>query len=469
MLPNVMQRIFILLTICLSGLIVCAQPVSERLTKAFETFEKDAQLQAALASLYVIDAKTGKVVFDENGRVGLAPASTQKIITSATAYELLGKDFTYKTEVGFVSPLVNGELKGHLIIYPSGDPTLGSWRWNATKEDKVMERISAAVKKAGLKSLAAITVDNRKWKAEAIPDGWIWQDIGNYYGAGASGLNWRENQYDILLKSGTSIGSKVEVARTKPYMYRHSLESVVTAAAKGTGDNAYIYFPINGSKGIIRGTIPVNENSFTISGAMPDPHYQFEATLFDSLKRFAVENRYKSQSVNEFGDDKKRIVLHTETSPPLDSIVYWFNRRSINLYGEAMIKTIAFQKKGMGDTEAGIELVKAFWKGKGIDPTELNMVDGSGLSPLNRVTTHAQVTILQHAQKQSWYGGYYLSLPEYNGMKMKSGTIRGAKGFTGYHQSKEGNQYIFSFLVNNYNGSASSLVQKMYKVLDVLK
>jgi D-alanyl-D-alanine carboxypeptidase/D-alanyl-D-alanine-endopeptidase (penicillin-binding protein 4) len=54
-------------------------------------------------------------------------------------------------------------------------------------------------------------------------------------------------------------------------------------------------------------------------------------------------------------------------------------------------------------------------------------------------------------------------------MKMKSGTIRGVKGFCGYHRGKDGREYIFSFLVNNYNGPAGSLVQKMYRVLDILK
>jgi D-alanyl-D-alanine carboxypeptidase/D-alanyl-D-alanine-endopeptidase (penicillin-binding protein 4) len=97
------------------------------------------------------------------------------------------------------------------------------------------------------------------------------------------------------------------------------------------------------------------------------------------------------------------------------------------------------------------------------------MTDGSGLSPLNRVTTNAQVKILQYAKMQSWFSGYYDAFPEYNGMKMKSGTISGVKGFCGYHRSKKGQEFIFSFLVNNYNGSSSALVQKMYKVLDEFK
>ena len=54
-------------------------------------------------------------------------------------------------------------------------------------------------------------------------------------------------------------------------------------------------------------------------------------------------------------------------------------------------------------------------------------------------------------------------------MKIKSGTIHDVKGFCGYHKAKNGKEYIFSFLVNNYNGSAGDLVKKMYKVLDNLK
>lgn len=104
-----------------------------------------------------------------------------------------------------------------------------------------------------------------------------------------------------------------------------------------------------------------------------------------------------------------------------------------------------------------------------MDEDELNIVDGSGLSPLNRVTTHAQVEILKYAKKKEWFPYFQPSLPEYNGMVMKSGTISGVKGFCGYHNAKNGKEYIFSFLVNNYNGLPAALVKKMYRVLDILK
>jgi len=467
-----MQRILLLVLLVICTFSGFAQQINARLKNAFALFENDTQLQNGLASLYVIDARTGNVVFEKNAAIGMAPASTQKIITAASAYELLGKDFRYQTEFGYTGSIENGLLKGLLLIRPAGDPTLGSWRWEQTQVSKVVQRLTKAIQNRGIQQYAGIVVDQTYWDAESIPDGWIWQDIGNYYGAGAAGLNWRENQFDVTLKSAKALGSEVEIVITNPRLYHYKLSSNVKAAAKGTGDNAYIYFPLESEYGVIRGTIPVDENQFTISGAIPSPKKQFAATLQDSLHYMKIMNIAKEQDPVQTARmtyDTRFTLLHTEVSPPLDSIIFWFNRRSINLYGEALLKTFAFQKKKQGFTDEGVQLVKDFWKGKGIPATELNIVDGSGLSPLNRVTTKAQVNVLQYAKKQSWYAGFYHSLPEFNGMKMKSGTIRGVKGYCGFHKAKDGNEYIFSFLVNNYNGSASGLVQKMYKVLDELK
>jgi serine-type D-Ala-D-Ala carboxypeptidase/endopeptidase (penicillin-binding protein 4) len=462
-----MKRTISLVFGLMFSVIVSAQSLSGKLATAFQQFEKDAQLKSAIASLYVIDAKTGQLVFEKNATLGLAPASTQKVITAATAYTFLGKDFRYQTELGFTTNKNNENI---LYIKPGGDPTFGSWRWEGTKEENVIKKFVNAIASANEKTWSGLVVAANGWNNESIPDGWIWQDIGNYYGAGAGALNWRENQFDLILSSGSSVGESVKIISTKPALYNYSFVSMATAAGRGTGDNAYIYFPIAGTQGILRGTIPVGESRFVISGAMPAPASQFAYMLSDALSKEQIHFSQTELPVTTFDSiTTTKTILHTAYSPRLDSIVYWFNKKSINLYGEALIKTMAYQQKRKGATEEGIELLKDFWKSKGIDETELNMVDGSGLSPLNRITTHAQVTILQHAQKQTWYNGFYHSLPEYNGMKMKSGTIRGVKGFTGYHTAKDGKEYIFSFLVNNYNGSSATLVQKMYKVLDVLK
>jgi len=460
---NTMKKLFLITSLLLSGYSF-AQNISKRLQTAYSRFENDSQLTNAISSLYVINSKTGEVVFDKNSKIGLPTASTLKVITAATAYELLGREFTYQTKFGYVGKIKGKSLSGYFYIHPSGDPTLGSWRWRTTSDTSILTKFSNAIRSLNIKTYGGLVIDNKGWYSETIPEGWIWQDIGNYYGAGATRFNWRENQYDVILKSGNNIGDTVTIVDTKPKFFSTQLHSFVTSAAKGSGDNAYVFYPLTKSIGFVRGTIPVNENSFAISASIPDPTREFNLLFANTAAvKFVLTEQTLQDAFNDTTD------LFTHYSPSLDSMIYWFLKKSINLYGEALVKTISFHKTGFGETDKGVTIVKNFWKEKGIAPTELNMVDGSGLSPLNRITTHAQVMVLKYATTQPWFNGYFNAFPEYNGMKMKSGTINGVKGFCGYQKSKDGNEYIFSFLVNNYNGPSSAVVQKMYKVLDELK
>lgn len=469
-----MKPAIFLLTALMFTCSVQAQNVTANLTKAWSVFEADSQLKSAIASIYVLDAATGKVVFEKNSRIGLAPASTQKIITAAAAFELLGKDFRYTTSFGYSGGVKSGRLSGSLVVVPSGDPTLGSWRWAQTSETAVAKRVVAAVARTGIQSFQNFSVAATGWESETIPGGWIWDDIGNYYGAGAAALNWRENQYDLILKSGLLRGDSVSIVGTVPTLYGYRLASKVKAAAKGTGDNAYIYFPLAGNEGVVRGTIPVGENAFKISGAMPSAQRQFLATLTDSLSRRGIAKEFAADVTEDLSTKNPLnglTVFHTETSPPLDSICYWFLKRSINLYGEALAKTLALRAGKTASTSNGADIIQDFWSSKnlGIDKSELHLYDGSGLSPLNRTTTHAQATTLQYAKKQSWFKSYVACFPEFNAMTLKSGTISRVKSFCGYPTSKDGREYIVSFILNNYEGSSSAVVQKMYRVLDVLK
>lgn len=449
-----------------------SQTVNSRLASAYNQFMRDPQLQSAMASLYVIDANSGAVVFDRNSRIGLSPASTLKIITSITAFELLGADYQYQTS--FSTPIAQPDL---LYILPSGDPSFGSWRWKFTGIDSILDGLSKSLSIRPSYSFQSILIDNSGWESEAVPSGWIWEDIGNYYGAAPFKLNYRENQFDYILRSGNRVGDSVHVVKVIPenmHQIREQTVSHVVSAAKGTGDNAYVYIPFGNEKRFrIRGTIPVNEKEFSISASITDPGWTFIDHLVGRLEEAKHLNAADLDVVEIIDRPKYSTnelkILYAHSSPTLDTLVYWFNRRSINLYGEAFIRTFSYEKYGVALPDSGIAIMKRFWKDKGIAESELNIRDGSGLAPLNKVTTHAQVEILKFARKRKWYRSFYESLPSFNGMRMKSGTISGTKGFCGYHRSKSGKEYIFSFLVNNYNGSAGNLVTKMYKVLDVLK
>jgi serine-type D-Ala-D-Ala carboxypeptidase/endopeptidase (penicillin-binding protein 4) len=451
------------------------QTIPQQLQAAFLQFEKDPQLASAISSLYVIDAKTGKVVFDKNSKIGLAPASTQKIITSITAFELLKKEFRYKTVLETVGDVTNGTLNGHLYVIGSGDPTLGSNRYASTKSDVLLKEWTKAVQKAGIQKITdPLSFNYGTFSYQSIPDGWIWEDIGNYYGAGAFVLNWKENQFEIVLNSikQETINDETTIISPAQPVFVNELK----AGQKGSGDHAFCYLPLQENAWMLKGSIPVGEKNFAISAASNDPAKLLFSDFIATLQQHSISTNGTINYVDLLSkpsftaiDGRRYTAIYTHYSPPLDSIIYWFNKKSINLYGEALIKTMGGTKKASYSTDSGVAVVKEFWKGKGIPDYELNLFDGSGLSPLNRVTTHAQVEILKYAKGKDWFQSFYTSLPVYNGMVMKSGTINNTKGFCGYHTARNGTGYIFSFLVNNYNGKSADLVGKMYKVLDILK
>jgi D-alanyl-D-alanine carboxypeptidase/D-alanyl-D-alanine-endopeptidase (penicillin-binding protein 4) len=452
-----------------------AQTVAVKLANAIKKFEADPQMQHAIISLYVVDAKTGKPVYDHNAQIGLAAASTQKLFTSVASFELLGRQYRYKTVLGYDGKIENGILNGNLHINGYGDPTLGSWRWNDTKEEAVFKKLLSALQKNNITKITGhVLLSDSVFSIQPLPGGWIWDDIGNYYGAACWAINWHENQYDVHIEPGKKEGDATRIVKTIPQLRSATLINQITTGSRGSGDNGYIYLPPYSQTGFTQGTIPLGNQPFVISGAFPNGPLQFGYELEQLLKKqnIAVAGSFKTyaqRSADKAEWPDMQQVLSTLLSPPLDSINYWFLRKSINLYGEALIKTIAYEKTGLGTTAKGIELVRNFWSDLGIDKGAINIMDGSGLSPQNRVTTHAEVRVLQYARARSWFTAFYDALPEYNGMKMKSGSIGGARAFAGYHTAKDGKQYTFSIIVNNYEGASGDIVKKMYGVLDLLK
>lgn len=469
------MKTFFLVFSLLVSTISFSQKIETRLAAAFKIFSADAWFKHALISLYVIDSKTGKVVLDKNSQIGLAPASCLKVITSAAALELLGKDYRYKTELGISGDVKDGKLNGSINVTGYGDPTLGSWRYKNTTEETVLHSFYDLIAELKIKSVSEILIDNSKWGSQTMPGGWIWEDIGNYYGAGSSSFNWNENQYTVYLKPGKQVGDKAEILSLKPYP-GIELVNELTTAEKGTGDRTVIYFSPYSNMGFIRGTIPRGVDSFQVAGSTTDGAYSFSNLFSSKLYNSGILIEKGMRSLfNSLMNNEKQVlfqsqkILTTLYSPPLDSINYWFLQKSVNLYGEVFVKTIAYEKTKFGSTDTGVNIIKDFWSKNGIERSALNIIDGSGLSPANRVTTNALVTVMQYAKKQNWFSSFYNALPMQNDIKMKSGYIGGVRSYTGYVKSKSGAEYTFAFIINNYDGNPGAVREKMWKLLDILK
>lgn len=455
-----MRKTFAVLTF--STQIIFAQNVAQKLDAATKNLMESSAAVSSSLSFYVAD-ENGNFIYEYQGNKGLSTASTQKIFTAAAALEVLGKNYTYKTTSAYSGTVSGGNLNGNLFITSTGDPTLGSWRYDGYKPENFKQKLIEAIKKTGIKKISGdLIIDDSYFDHQTIPGGWPWDDLGNYYGAGVWGVNWRENQFDINI-NGTEFKS-----------FSYPLEGVKwlnDLKVAGSSDQSLIFTAPYSNVALINGTLP--SKTVTVSGSTPNPPLQLGVEVQQWLKESGIgfsgkviTNAQLEIEGKKISETPKSNIILTYESPMLDKIVYWFLRKSINMYGETLIKTLGKEKKGNPGFKSGVAYLKEFWKSKGINANMINFADGSGLSPQNYVSARAEVQALLYARKQSWFDSYYDGFPtQDNGIKMKSGTMRDTKSFAGFHTSKDGKKYVFSIIINNYQGSGSAELQKILNVL----
>ncbi|MEJ5049195.1 D-alanyl-D-alanine carboxypeptidase/D-alanyl-D-alanine-endopeptidase [Chryseobacterium culicis] len=452
-----------LAVLTLSVQVVAAQNIAQKLDKVTKDLMDSSGAVSSSLSFYVSD-ENGNFIYEYQGSKGLSTASTQKIFTAGAALETLGKNYTFTTTSSYSGNISGGTLNGNLFISSNGDPTLGSWRYDAYKPKNFKKKLIDAIKTSGITKISGdLVIDDSYFDHQTIPGGWPWDDLGNYYGAGVWGINWKENQFDINI-NGTDFKS-----------FSYPLEGVKwlnDLKTGGSSDQSLIFTAPHSDVALINGMLPSGK-TVTVSGSTPNPPLQLAAEVQRWLKESGIELSGKAVTNSQLEIEGKTVltapkntILLTYQSPTLDKIVYWFLRKSINLYGETLIKTLGKEKKGNPSFKSGISYLKEFWKSKGINPNMINFADGSGLSPQNYVAAKAEVQALLYAKKQNWFEAYYDGFPvQDNGMKMKSGTMRDTKSFAGYHTAKDGKKYVFSIIINNYQGSGNAELQKILNVL----
>jgi D-alanyl-D-alanine carboxypeptidase/D-alanyl-D-alanine-endopeptidase (penicillin-binding protein 4) len=92
--------------------------------------------------------------------------------------------------------------------------------------------------------------------------------------------------------------------------------------------------------------------------------------------------------------DDTAVPLAAVDSPPLSAIVRWMDRVSDNFEAEMLLKELGAVQAERGSTSAGAGVVAGLLVQAGVPMTGVRLVDGSGLSLLDRFTANALVSLL---------------------------------------------------------------------------
>jgi len=424
-----------------------------------EVLEKDVDFRGASCSLC---AQVGdKPLIDYQSFKSLLPNSIIKLLTTATCLKQLKESFSYTTVLQVCGEIKEGILKGDLVLIGSGDPSLESELY---PEAKTLTRWAQGVKALGVDSIQGdILVDVSCFDTIAFPPSWGLDDVGNYYGAGTFGVNFRDNCYPLEFKLGSYAGEATTLIEPKIKGMQHINE--VTMDAVGTGDRAHVFEGERENLRYIRGTLPLGYSTYTIQASLPNPPQAFGEALQEALQK---ENITCSNGVRIVsGLYQKKAVLQSffHKSPPLIELVKKIHQKSINLYAECLLKTL-----GLGSREGGLKVVKAYLEELHVDVRGWRLFDGGGLSYKNLVTTKGFTSFLAALQKESYFEAFLRSLEQKAPYPLfvKTGTSSEGKSLAGYLVNKKGERVVFCLMVNRFLGPSQKLKEWMQDVLDYL-
>ena len=408
------------------------------------------------------------------------PASTMKLISSASAFEVLGADYRFKTRICYSGKIgKNGTLKGDLIVVGGADPALGS-EYFEEHYFNFLKNWAKAIKEAGITRVDGnLVFDASIYDTERVPDSWVWGDIGNYYGVGPHAFTVYDNLFRVTFSSPKKAGKPTKVISTYPKIEGMTIENEVLSDDISY-DNAYVFGGPLDKNRVIRGSIPRNKDAFTIKAAIHQPE---EILAQEFWKAMTDEGVFVSRDVLFKKVNKRNIKpVFIQESPTLEEIAEELNHESVNLFAEHFLKQIAVEKNELGNRNDAIDIVEELWEAKGVSVENmLYMEDGSGLSHFNAVAPSFFTSFLQQMNNNK---AFVNSLPNAGEgtlkrfsteklpgktLQAKSGSMTRVRCYAGYLKTDSGSDITFSLMFNHFSGSHSALIKEIEQLFVSMK
>ncbi len=483
--------IFIPLAITAILLIFSKITFCPKTPKCVKNLMKTEAMKNADFSMILKDIDSGKTIYDYNTHNNMVPASVLKIITTATALEILGADYRYQTILQYDGEIKDNILYGNIYIKGNGDPTLGSKYFESSTQ--FLNDWQDAIKKLGINKITGSVIsDEIIFDDQGIHPKWITEDIGNYYAAGSYGIDIFDNEYTLHVKTN-NVGTKPVIESTTPeIMLEVDNHLVISNNAIDTSE-AYIFGIPFSNERYIRGGLPPN-SSCVLKGDIPDPPLYLANLFTNHLKKSAVSvegaptcNRLLAKSGKMLPQKRKDIII--TYSATLGEIIKVTNHQSHNLFADALLKTIGSScpeatNDKISSFEKGIKVLKNYWQKKGIDTSTAIIFDGSGLAIPTRVITLFICKILEFMAIKSTFSETFInSLPKagiidntgnlnnflssthlQGKANLKSGSMDKVRCYAGYIENNS-KLYAICLFSNNYNCSGNEMNKFIEKVL----
>lgn len=448
------------------------------LDREVQTLISKNKMGQADVGVYIVDVDTGEVLASYNERKKFIPASNLKLVTTAAAAMVLGKDYVFRTRI-LLEP-------GRAIVIGSGDPALADPELLKDKQvsvEQFLQSITQPLIDAKPEGIKEVVVDDRAFDRDAIHPTWPKNQLSRWYCAPVSGLNFHTNILEVWPKPGT-VGEPASYRKVPDAPWIEITNKTRTVGNKGT---TAIGLDRDGDANlfILSGTI-LSAPQEPVSATLHDPAIVFGRLIAERLAAAGLSatdpatgqrqpiNVRLASAEEKFDTKNPTVVIET----PLAAVLRRSNVDSYNLYADALLKCMGHKATGQpGSWTNGAAVVRMqMAQLTGQDAGDLVIVDGSGMSADNQVSPLLMGKWLSAAARHKEIGDMFvesLAMPGEGTLHRrflkrppgvihaKSGFIRGVQNLSGYVSSKDGGRRLaFAVMVNKLElaqGSAKEL------------
>ncbi|HZW37954.1 MAG TPA: D-alanyl-D-alanine carboxypeptidase/D-alanyl-D-alanine-endopeptidase [Ignavibacteriaceae bacterium] len=404
-----------------------------------------------IIALDVYDLTADKVLYQKNNKLLLRPASNMKILTTVTGLYFLGKDYTFKTSLYYSGNIKNGTLNGNLYVKGGFDPDF-------TYDD--LDSLILILKNNGIKKIKGNIYGDISAKDSLFwGHGWMWDDDPSTDAPYLSALNINDNAIEVTQE-------KNKVPQLTP---KTSFVKVERAAIKDINyldrkwlprENTILY------NGVILGNKPLETklNVFT-------PEKYFLHLFCEKLVENKMYNKVKynfssSDYMKEIGKFERRY----------DTVIVNLNKTSDNLSAEMTLLALASLKTDKSaSAKDGVIFIDSLIYLAGLNPENYSIVDGSGVSHYNLISSELLLGVLKFMYKNrpDLFNTLYNSFPiggvdgtlrnrlkdslVYNNVHAKTGTLSGVSSLSGYLTTLDNHIISFSIMMQNYTGTSQKV------------
>ena len=416
--------------------------------------------------------KTGQEIGNVNGDELFTPASTLKTLTTAAAIHYLPLDYEPKTEVTVLGGIKKRTLTGSLKIRGEGDPNISARFYD--DPFYVLYAMVDSIRAMGVDTIVGhIDLDTSYYKGPWKAENWRRNYYDSWYGAEIGPLGFNDNCVTIRFWPGYFRGDTAVVSIIPDVGYVKVINNLKTVKGR---KKKWVY-GIDPDKSVITlgGSIGEDLDSASLVLPIRNPVGYFRAAFMQALK-----NRNVVFKENKTIDSKTELKRFSYSAAPLLSLLDEINQRSQNFHAETLLRNLGAQVAGEGSVEGGRRAERKFLLEIGLNPTDFDVWDGSGLSPENKVkpstVAHLLAKMARHP-KSEYYINSFASPGVGSGAKrmqnldatwltrFKTGYIAEVYGLVGYIYTIDGDTLATTMYLNGTNETPDI---KSKDVLDTL-